>query len=152
MAWRSLTRNDIKAKLSGGELETLEAQLEATGDVQLSDLISQATNRVRGFIAANSSNTLGTAGTLPERLIADTVAYMIPELYGHTAGLLIDLSDTRKDASERAEKLFRDVSRGFYAIETPATVPDTPEDNPTACAELISSNPAQLTRDDLKGL
>lgn len=152
MAWRGLTRNDIKAKLSGGELEAIEAQLEATGDVQLADLMEQTTNRVRGFIAAYSGNILGPGGTLPERLVSDAVAYMIPELYGHSAGLLIDLSETRKLAAERAEKLFRDVSRGFYAIETPAIMPETPEDTPKASVELISSNPSQLTRNEMKGL
>ncbi len=90
--------------------------------------------------------------TEDERLIADTVAYMIPELYGHTAGLLIDLNDTRKLSADRAEKLFRDVSRGLYAVEIPSDIPIQSEDNNRAAAELISSNASQLTRDDLRGL
>ena len=85
--WRPLTREDILTKLSGDELASIEAQLEASG-VELSALIGQAINRVRGFISAHPANTLGPEGTLPERIIADVVAWLIPELYGHTAGLL----------------------------------------------------------------
>lgn len=152
MAWRPLNRNDLKTKLSGSELDSVEAQLEATGDVTLNDVIGQTTDRIRGFIAAHSGNTLGAPGTLPERLIADAVAYMIPELYGHTAGLLIDLNETRVKSAERAERLFFAVSRGSYAIEMPTDVPAISEDASRASAELISSNKTKITRDDLKGL
>jgi len=148
MAWRVLTRSDILTKLSGGELESIEAQFESSGTT-LSVLIAQATDRVRGYISAHAANTLGPEGTLPERLIADTVAYLIPELYGHTAGLLIDLSDTRKEAAERAEKLFRNVAAGRYLVEDPETAGD---DNKATITPSVTSKTRYFTRQSQDGI
>ncbi len=148
MAWRALTRNDILSKLSGGELENIEAQLSESG-TSLAVLIAQTTDRVRGYIAAHPANTLGPEDTLPERLIADTVAYLIPELWSHTAGMIIDLDDTRRSSADRAEKLFRDVASGRYLVEDPDTAGD---DNKAFISPSVTAKTRYFTRDLQDGI
>ena len=148
MAWRVLTRNDILTKLSGGELESIEAQFDSSGTT-LAVLIAQATDRVRGYISAHAANTLGPDGTLPERLIPDTVAYLIPELWGHVAGMSIDINDVRSKSADRAEKLFRSVANGSYLVEDPETAGD---DNKTTITPAVSSKPRYFTRESQDGI
>lgn len=148
MAWRKLTRDDILSKLSGGELESIEAQLDESG-TSLTVLVSQATDRVRGYISAHPANTLGPDGTLPERLITDTVAYLIPELWGHVAGMSIDMDDVRVKSAARAERLFRETAAGRYLVEDPETAGD---DNKAAITPSVTSRPRYFTRESQDGI
>lgn len=148
MAWRSLTRDDILTKLSGGELESIESQFDNSGTT-LALVIDQATARVRGYICAHSANILGPEGTLPERLIADTVAYLVVELWSQTAGMLIDMDETRKLSAERAERLFREVAAGRYKIEDPVEIGT---DNKAAPLPSLTSKKRHFTRAQQDGI
>jgi hypothetical protein len=151
MAWRAITNQDILTKLSADELAQVRAQA-SEGTDPVSDAVALVVERVRGSIAANSKNTMGPEGTLPERLIDAAVALMVPALYGRTAGLLIDLNDVRKEAAKEATALLREVARGLFAVELPATGPVAEEDARSAAAELVSGGGPTLRRDDLAGL
>ena len=148
MAWRKLTRSDVLTKLSGGELESVESNLDNSGTT-LALMIDQATARVRGYICAHSGNTLGPEGTLPERLIADTVAYLVVELWSQTAGMLIDMDETRKLSAERAERLFREVAAGRYKIEDPVEIGT---DNKATPLPSLTSKKLHFTRAQQDGI
>ncbi len=151
MAWRALTASDINTQLSATELASIRAQA-ASGTDPVSDSSALVAERVRGYVAAHPSNRLGAAGTLPERLIGAAVALLVLELYGRTAGLLIDLNDTRKKAAESAVTLLRDVAAGRFAVELPESGTESAEDAKSASAELVTASARPLLRDDLAGL
>ena len=151
MAWRAVTDTDIKSKLSSEELAQIRASAEAGTD-PVADSVRIITDKVRGFVAANSRNVMGPEGTIPERLIDAAVALLVVDVYGRTAGLLIDLSDTRKKAAESATSLLRDAARGLFAVELPADTPAAGEDAKSASAEVVTQSASPLRRDDLAGL
>lgn len=149
MSWRTFTVADIKAKLSPTEFATLLSQM---GEAEMQNSINQMVDKVRGYVAANSENQLGEAGTLPSRLIGSTVDALIPALYGFSGGVLIDLSDVRKTAAENAERLFKDVARGDFKVEDPTVKSN--EDRKSSAVEYIDRSPGRrpLEHDDLRGL
>lgn len=151
MAWRAITDTDIKSKLSDDELAQIRANAK-TGTDPVADSVRIITDKVRGFVAANSRNVMGPEGTIPERLMDSALALLVPDVYGRTAGLLIDLDGVRTDAAKAARELLRDVARGLFAIELPADTSASGEDAKSASAELVTSSAAPLRRDDLAGL
>lgn len=150
MAWRAITEKDLLTKLSASELAGIRANAERGTD-PVGDSSALVTEQVRGYVASNPSNAIGPAGTLPERLIGAAVALLVPELYGRTGGLLIDLSDVRKKAAESAERLLRDVAAARFAVEVPESGTATNEDAASAACSLVTQSAAPLRRDDLAG-
>jgi len=120
MAWRRLTETDLLTGLSGTELGKFRSV--ALRDDQadpIDTVIDSTTDLVRGYIAANKNNTLGPDGTLPEKLISSAVDCLVIKVQKRVAGVIIDPKGVRKDAAEAAVKLFEQVARGLFAIETP---------------------------------
>lgn len=150
MAWRAITEKDLLTQISESELAGIRANAKKGTD-PVGDSIALITESVRGYVAANPSNAIGPAGTLPERLIRDAVALLVPELYGRTAGLLIDLSEVRKTAAESAERKMRDVAGKRFAVEVPESGTATTEDAASAACSLVTKSAAPLRRDDLAG-
>jgi|GEM_PF-1351441 len=151
MAWRAIRESDIDTRLSATELAGIRARA-AEGTDPVAESMALVTERVRGHVAAQPANRLGPEGTLPERLIGAAAALLVVELYSRTAGLLIDLNETRKDAAKSAETLLRDVSRGAFAVELPAAGTESAEDAKAAAAELVTRSERPLLRRDLEGL
>jgi len=151
MAWRALTVADIKKKLSGGEYENVEAQLTETG-VTVQSVIDSATDYIRGFVAANPDNTLGPVGTIPSRLIDSAVAYIIPELYGHTVGMMLDQDDVRTKAAARADKVFNAVANKKFAIDEPETASTEEEADSSGDCEFTEPSTNPPTSADYAGL
>ena len=151
MAWRAITESDLTAKVSADELTQIRATA-AEGTDPVADAVALITERVRGHVAAHPSNVMGPEGMIPGRLVDAAVALLVPAIYGRTAGLLIDLNETRKEAAKSAETLLRDVARGLFAVELPDSPPATEEDSKSAAAELITQSCRPLRRDDLAGL
>ena len=147
MPWSTFTKDAIKAKISESEFATILAQM---GEAELQKSITQMVDKVRGYVAANSENQLGPAGTLPERLFGPTVDALIPALYGFSGGMLIDLSDVRKKAAESAERLFKDVARGDFKVEDP--VVKASEDKRGCAVTSIGGDRHPLRHEDLRGL
>jgi len=151
MAWRAITDTDIDTVLSSAELAALRAQA-AEGTDPVADSVRLVTDTVRGYIAAHPANRQGPAGTLPERLIDAALALFVVKAYSRTAGLLIDLNDTRKKAAESAVTLLRDVAAGRFAVELPAEGTESAEDANASAARLVTHSARPMLRDDLAGL
>jgi len=151
MAWRAITDTDIDAVLSSAELASLRAQATGGND-PIAECVRLVTDTVRGYISAHAANRLGPPGTLPERLIDAALALFIVRVYSRTAGLLIDLNDTRKAAAESATALLRDVAAGRFAVELPAEGTTSDEDNNASAVQLVTHSARPLRRDDLSGL
>lgn len=150
MAWRKITDADVLVKMSRAELDGIKDRSES-GD-PLPGAIRMVTERVRGSVAAHPANTMGAEGTIPERLMDAAVSLLVVDLYSTTAGLLIDLSDTRKDAAKNAARMLERVADGKFAVELPGTAGVSNEDAKSDSAELVTQSSNPLRRDDLAGL
>lgn len=120
MAWRTLTESDLLTRLSGAELAGFRAA--ALGESQedpVEYILEQVTDLVRGYIAGNRNNTLGTAGTLPAKLIGPAVDLALMEVMKRAAGIVIDPAGARAEAAKAAERLLVRVADGKFAIEEP---------------------------------
>lgn len=132
MAWRAISEVDLLQRMSSTELEAIrESGLSDSQGDPVADTIDQVTELVRGYIAANRNNKLGTAGTLPERLIRSACDILVVDVSTRVGGVLIDLSETRKDAKRDAIRLLEQVAAGTYAIEEPDTEGDDSQAAPT---------------------
>jgi len=150
MAWRAITEADILTQLSASELASIKST--SRGSDPVPPLLAAMAERVRGSVAANRSNIMGAEGTIPERLMSAAVSLLVIQLYAANAGLLVDLNETRKDAAKSAERMLERVADGKYAVELPGNVGESTEDGSSSSAELITSNPNPLRRQDLAGL
>ena len=132
MSWRVITEADLLKKLSSDELEAIRAAGLASGQADpVSAHLADVTNFVRGFIAANSGNVLGSEGTLPERIILPAIDYLVVDIGSRVAGLLIDPEGIRKTSYDNANRLFRDIAQGNFAIEAPETESTETESAPS---------------------
>lgn len=151
MAWRTVTEQDLLQKFSSDELEALRSAGLASGQADpIAGHIEQLVNFVQGFIAANPANTVGEAGTLPERLILPAIDYLVVEVSSRVAGLLIDLNNTRVQARKDALALFDRVANNRYAVEQPATA--GVENDAGVAVEQANSTTNHASRDSLAGL
>lgn len=128
MSWRAITEADILQRLSGDELSALRTAALASGqDDPVDAEISAVTDLVRGYVAANSANVLGAAGTIPERLLAAAVDILAVRIPTRAAGTLIDPNDTRKNANTAAIRLLEQVALGHFSVDVPATGEESTE-------------------------
>ena len=148
--WRSITEADLLTRLSASELDAIRnlAEGEDRGD-PITDAVANVTAKVRGYIAGNRANVMGAGGTLPGTLIDVAVALLVVDLYSRSAGLLIDLNDTRRKSAEAAERTLRDVAAGSFRVELPDGAADAFAGS--SAAEMASPS-APLRRNDLAGL
>jgi hypothetical protein len=131
MAWRAITETDLLQRISGDELEALRASaLDDDQTDPVAEHISQTTELVRGYIAACSRNELGADGTIPERLIRAACDLLVVDVSSRSAGLLIDLNDTRKAARDAAIRLLEQVAACRFAIEQPDDAGDDSPETP----------------------
>ena len=122
MAWARITEADLLTKISGDELETFRATALGSGQVDpVEPAITTVTNLVRGHVRANPVNTLGAEGTIPKELLGPALDLLVIEIQKRCAGLLIDLSDTRKRAADTAMNILSRVASKQFAIENPET-------------------------------
>ena len=149
MSWNAITESDLLTRISGPELDGLRSAALGTGqDDPIDDAIDQVTGYVRGRIAANPTNTLGTAGTIPQSLLGAALDILVIEVSQRAAGTLIDPSNVRRDAANEARRLLADVASGKFSIdETSGTGSQTG----TGVTRPQHSDP-RVTRDNLKGL
>jgi hypothetical protein len=125
MAWRTPTETDLLDFISGAEMEALRAAVLSDGQADpIATQLSKTVEMVRGYIAANTKNTLGAAGTLPERLIGPCCEIAILKIGSRAAGLIFDTDNVRRDAARAATRILEAVAAGDYAIEQPETAGD----------------------------
>ena len=117
MAWIIPTENDLLTTLSETELATYRAAALAGGQADpVAPTLAQVVDLVRGYVGAYRSNTLGDAGTIPQKLLApliDLVAVRLPQRVG------VPPKDVRKAAGDQAIRLLEQVAAGVFNIEEP---------------------------------
>lgn len=150
MAWRRITEEDLLTRISGTELETFRSLLLGDGQKDPVEFyIDQVTDQARGSIAGHKANTLGLAGTIPQKLIGPCVDLIVIEIMKRCGGVLVDPNDARKDAARKADKLFERVENGKFAIEEPN---EKSTEVIGAPSPSISANTARFKRDQQDGI
>lgn len=120
MAWKTLSEEQVRTRLSGPELAALRtAALAAGQEDPLPEVIAQVTGEVRGYVAACSANRLGPAGTIPPQLESAALALIRYRLAGRLPVRTL-MTDDRRTEREAAERLLRDVAACKFAVEAPA--------------------------------
>src|SRR5476651_2398599 len=134
MAWIAPAEADVLTVLSESELSTYRAAATASGQADpLAPTLAQVVDLVRGYVGAYRPNTLGLAGTIPQKLLApalDLVAVRLPQRVG------VSPKDVRTLAASRAVRLLEQVAAGTFNIEEPddATNETTSAPRPTVTA------------------
>jgi hypothetical protein len=120
MAWIIPTENDLLTSLSETELAAYRAAALAGGQADpVAPTLAQVVDLVRGYVGAYRPNTLGEAGTIPQKLLApliDLVAVRLPQRVG------VPPKDVRKAAGDQAIRLLEQVAAGVFNIEEPDVV------------------------------
>ena len=141
MAWITPAESDVLTVLSETELATYRAAATANGQADpLAPTLAQVVDLVRGYVGAYKPNTLGLAGTIPQKLLApalDLVAVRLPQRVG------VPPKDVRQMAAGRAVRLLEQVAAGVFNIEEPdsATTETTSAPRPS-----INANTRNFTR------
>jgi hypothetical protein len=108
--------------LSESELSTYRAAATATGQADpVAPTLAQVVDLVRGYVGAYRPNTLGPAGTIPQKLLAtalDLVAVRLPQRVG------VSPKDVRQSAATAAIHLLERVADGEFNIEEPEMATD----------------------------
>jgi hypothetical protein len=119
MSWVTLTAQHLRDRLSDAELSAIERAAQDIDGRKLGESVRNVTAKVRGYVAAHASNTMGPAGTIPETLVGAALDLLIVEHSTRCGGALLDPRGLRKEAAERATELLKDVARGTFAVEDP---------------------------------
>jgi hypothetical protein len=134
MSWITPTESDVLTVLSENELSTYRAAATASGQADpVAPTLAQVVDLVRGYVGSYRPNTLGLAGTIPQKLLAtalDLVAVRIPQRVG------VSPKDVRLAAATQALRLLEQVAAGAFNIEEPdsASLETTAAPRPTIAA------------------
>lgn len=127
MAWISVTAAELLRTLTGPEKQAVSTAALASGQADpVPGILADVVHEVRGYIAANTRNTLGLAGTIPEKLRLVTLSRARYEALTRLPIGRSILTEDRVSANDAARQLLRDVAAGRFQIEEPTT-PDTSE-------------------------
>ena len=119
MAWTTIVADDVSYSLTDVEYKAYTTRFLAPGQSSpLPDIIEKVVNHVRGYVAANASNTLGPAGTIPDKLLDAAVIIIRHRLLTR---MRIKIDEDRRKEYEGAEDLLKTVAAGKFAIEEPET-------------------------------
>lgn len=133
--WITPSETDLLTIFSSSELATYRAAALAAGQADpVAPTLAQVVDLVRGYVGAYKPNSLGTPGTIPQKLLAptlDLVAVRLPQRVG------VAPKDVRKLAADQAVKLFEQVAAGIFNIEEPDTYTT---ETTAAPAPTINSN------------
>jgi len=144
----TIAESDVVGHISGAELEALRAAALADGQEDpVEPSIEHVTGMVRGYVAANTDNTLDSdATTIPRLLLSPACDLVVAEIIGRVPGY--DLDQERTDKRKEAMRILRDVAAGTFAIEDPTTgaVPTG------AAVSVVDKNTRDFTRDKMNGL
>jgi hypothetical protein len=152
MAWRSITEKDLLTRISAGELQSIRTRAEAEdmGDI-IAQSVTNVTEKIRGFVAGNSSNAIDAApDTIPSNLIDAAVAILVVDIYSRSGGILVDINETRTKASDSAERTLREAASGSFAVSKPEGTPS--QDYTQAASAELASRSSPLRREEMKGL
>jgi phage gp36-like protein len=147
MSWSAITATEVKTRLTGAELTALQTVALASGQTDpLVEIIEQVVDEVRGYISANTSNTLGASGTVPSKLISAALAIIRYRLCTRLPVKSL-LTEDRVKENEAAIRLLEQVAAGKFAIEDPNS-----GDRSGVSIEQASTPTRNATRTKLAGL
>lgn len=138
--WNTVTSDDVKTRLSKPELTALltaARQLDQTDEGILADAIAAVTAEVRGYVAANSRNQLGPAGTIPDELQSAALALLRRYLFTRLPNMKALYDEIRQGETEDAMTRLRDTARGLFAI--------VPPESPASASEQVSGGSPRIT-------
>jgi hypothetical protein len=139
MNWRTITDDDLLAKMAEAEFDAIEDAKDQT--------ILNVVSNVRGYVATAGIELDDDTETIPERLISDACAVILVDAYLSLGGTLRDPQGERAKAKANALKLFRDVAAGNYSI----TDPDSGSEASTTGATVINKRTPRVSRSNLAG-
>jgi len=151
MAWITLTDEDLASTLAGPEITQIRAAaLKLDQPDPIEQALQESIDYVRGFIAACPQNTMGEAGTIPERL-----KYCTLDVAAHKtlSRVLISPNKARHARYEDALRTLKEVANCKFLPEdpTPATT-DSAEEATTFSPPSIQSPQARFRRSDQDGI
>ena len=113
--WRTVDETDLAATISQIEIDTCRASGSPDGADPVSHLLKRTVSTVRGYISCNGSVKMGPDGTLPEGLISAAMDYLAADILKRIDS---PLGEDRRNARERAERLFEKVATGQITPES----------------------------------
>jgi len=123
MAWATLTVDDLKSRLAGAELASLQTAALADGQTDpTAETLAQVIDEVRGYIAA-AGVTLGTGITIPSKLKNTTLNLARYRLCSRLPVASL-LTDARKQEYQDAIRLLEQVAAGRFRVEEPTVAAD----------------------------
>ena len=141
MAWIIPEESDVLTVLSDTELSAYREAAIAAGQTDpLAPTLAQVVDLVRGYVGANRLNTLGVAGSIPQKLLApalDLLAVRLPQRVG------VPPKEVRKRAADQAVRLLEQVAAGTFVVEEPEVASEETTFSPRP---TISSNQRTFTR------
>jgi hypothetical protein len=122
MSWITLTTDDVLRSLTESEHEAVQtAAVSAGQDDPLGAVITDVIREIRGYVAGNASNTLGTGATIPDELKGAALSRIRFEAFTRLPVGRALLTEDRVAANNSATQLLRDVAAGRFAIVQPVT-------------------------------
>lgn len=121
MPWQTISAADVKASLSGPEMAAMQGAALAPGQVDpLAQIMAQAVEEVRGYIAA-ASNPLELGAKVPTKLVRATVVLIRYRLLTRLPLNSPALIEQRRREYEDTIRLLERVADGKFSIEDPQT-------------------------------
>lgn len=122
MSWITLTADDVLRSLTGAERSAVRTAATAEGQADpLLEILGDVVREVRGYVAANTANTLGDGATIPDELKNAALSRARFESLTRLPVGRSLLTEDRVKANEQAIQLLRDVARGAFRIAQPVT-------------------------------
>lgn len=147
MAWINITEAYVQTRLTGAEVTALKTVALASGQTDpLPEIVEQVVDEVRGHVAAGG-NTLGSASTIPEKLLSAALAIIRFRLTTRLPKFTSD--DNRRREYEDAVRLMERVADGKFRVEEPI-VEDTEESS--GPSPSTSKPDRHFSRDEQEGI
>lgn len=124
MAWIELAAADIQEKISSDEYEAItEASLPdgVTGPEIVTAEIGRTVAMVRGYVAANAQNLLGSGEMIPEELSDAALCILRHKVFTRIPGMKRLLDEGRVREYEDALRQLKDVAAGRFKLVAAAT-------------------------------
>ena len=149
--WTTITEGMLRSRLSGVELHASRTANTSPGDPDpIQCLIEQVTDKVRGAVAAGGRN-LGRDGEIPRVLLFDALSILVVAVQLRANGVMLDESDARKQAADRAERILEDVARGDGPSIPEPEVVDATEPPDYVPMQFSSNHEETFRRDQQEG-
>lgn len=150
MSWNTLTEAKFLEHLTGPELTAIKTAALATAQTEpLTAMLAKVVQEVRGYVAANGTNSLGEGVTIPDELESAALAIARYRALNRLPIRSL-LTETRITEYKDALTLLRDVAAGKFSVEQPATPSEQVVSGPGV--EIVSSTTRKATREKLSGL